>query len=64
MAFEFFFHFIYLQKLYVFPQRGENSMVYSVATFTIKKSGKLVRRNEKAEEEATVYSDISASAVK
>uniref|UniRef100_A0A668W0C4 Ig-like domain-containing protein n=2 Tax=Oreochromis aureus TaxID=47969 RepID=A0A668W0C4_OREAU len=45
-------------------ERGENSMVYSAATFTIKKSGKLVRRNEKTEEEATVYSDISASAVK
>uniref|UniRef100_A0A3Q2VFB9 Ig-like domain-containing protein n=1 Tax=Haplochromis burtoni TaxID=8153 RepID=A0A3Q2VFB9_HAPBU len=44
--------------------KSENSMVYSVATFTIKKSGKLVRRHEKAEEEATVYSDISASAVK
>lgn len=46
------------------PQRGEKSMVYSAPTFTKKQSGKLMRRNEKPEKEATVYSDISASAVK
>uniref|UniRef100_A0A3B4G187 Ig-like domain-containing protein n=1 Tax=Pundamilia nyererei TaxID=303518 RepID=A0A3B4G187_9CICH len=46
------------------PGKGEKLMVYSAPTFTKKQSGKLMRRNKKPEEEATVYSDISASAVK
>ncbi|XP_062282219.1 signal-regulatory protein beta-2-like [Scomber scombrus] len=41
-------------------QRNEDSLVYSVATFTSRKVGKAGRRNVKASEGETIYNDVRA----